>query len=109
MSYQIQKIVNPAQFKLKDKLNFFYKKLEVPINESDTHMGELITKHFGYKCQLYRDPNHPRLITELFVPCLRSKCSLKLLMKQYNPKIKMRKKLKTSKSKGSFDLKKMQV
>jgi hypothetical protein len=70
--------LQPLSHKIKDSLNLFYKRVETIIDISDPHYNKLSKVHFGHKCQLFRDIDDLRFVTEVFVPTLKTSADAKI-------------------------------
>ena len=67
--YLVNSELQPLLRKVKDKSNMYYKRVEVLCDPTDLEYTPL-TKMFGYKCKLVRDPADTQYMMEVMVPIL---------------------------------------
>ena len=70
---KIEKIVE----KVKDKHSLYYYRIDTIIDEDDQDYNDLSRK-FGYKSQLIKDPIYQKFAMEVFMPILKKKGLIKL-------------------------------
>lgn len=59
--------LQPTVTRAKDSSNMYYKKIETLIDMNDSDYNAM-SRLYGYKCQLIRDPAQPQYLMEVYVP-----------------------------------------